>query len=87
MKVEEKLSLSAGRDGGLQSFELAGMLTVKIVDEKYGRIKLQVQVSYCFLLFVFQKYFKTSRLLLQGTEKQGSSASTTSKCGQGNFEN
>lgn len=44
IKVEEKLLLTAGRDGGLQSLELAGMLTVKIVDEKYGRIKLQVMV-------------------------------------------
>lgn len=53
--------LTAGRDGGLQSLELAGMLTVKIVDEKYGRIKLQVQVTIASSIRGFFNFFKCGK--------------------------
>ena len=38
--MEEKISLTAGRDGGLQSMEILGMVKVKVNDEQYGRIKV-----------------------------------------------
>lgn len=34
--------LRIGREGGLQSFELFGLLTLRISDEKYGRVKVQL---------------------------------------------
>lgn len=36
--------LTAGRDGGLKSMELLGMLSIRITDEAFGRIKLCMQV-------------------------------------------
>jgi hypothetical protein len=39
-RIEDKINVKIGRDGGLQSFELAGLLTLRISDEKSGRIKL-----------------------------------------------
>lgn len=39
-RVEDKLTVRIGRDGGLQAFELAGLLTLRISDEKYGKIKI-----------------------------------------------
>ena len=38
--------LTAGRDGGLQSMELMGMLSIRITDEAFGRIKLCIQVIF-----------------------------------------
>lgn len=43
MRQEEKLSLVVGRDGGVQSFELHGLVTLRISDEKYGRIRVQLE--------------------------------------------
>ncbi|CAH1728098.1 unnamed protein product [Chironomus riparius] len=40
LRVEDKLTVRIGRDGGLQTFELAGLLTLRVSDEKYGRIKI-----------------------------------------------
>lgn len=31
------------RDGGLQSFELSGMLTLRISDERFGRVKVALE--------------------------------------------
>lgn len=42
LKMEDKLVIRMGRDGGLQSFELSGLLTLRISDETFGRIKIQV---------------------------------------------
>jgi len=42
LKIEEKISLTAGRDGGLQNLEVHGMMTLKITDDQYGRIKLML---------------------------------------------
>lgn len=41
--MEDKLVVRLGRDGGLQLFELSGLLTLRISDENFGRIKLQLQ--------------------------------------------
>jgi hypothetical protein len=57
LKQEEKLSLTIGRDGGLQNLEVHGLISLKITDENYGRIKvltanndkkgIQLQVMVC----------------------------------------
>lgn len=43
MRLEDKIIVRIGRDGGLQGFELSGLLTLRISDEKYGRIKVQLE--------------------------------------------
>lgn len=43
MKLEDKLVVRLGRDGGLQTFELSGLLTLRISDEKFGRIKVKLE--------------------------------------------
>jgi len=35
--------LRVGRDGGLQNFELHGLVTLRISDEKMGRIRVQLE--------------------------------------------
>lgn len=40
--VEEKISLVAGRDGGLQNMEVLGMLKLKVNDENAGRIQIKI---------------------------------------------
>jgi len=35
--------LRVGRDGGLQNFELHGLVTLHIADEKLGRIRVQLE--------------------------------------------
>jgi len=42
IRIEEKISLTAGRDGGLQNLEVHGLAMVKVTDEKYGRIRIQI---------------------------------------------
>lgn len=42
LKIEEKISLTSGRDGGLQNMEILGMITLRVSDDKYGRIRLQI---------------------------------------------
>ena len=36
--VQEKVIVTAGRDGGLQNMEVLGTLQLKISDPQYGRI-------------------------------------------------
>lgn len=43
MKIEEKISLTCGRDGGLQNMELHGMIMLRILEEKFARIRLHVE--------------------------------------------
>lgn len=43
LRLEDKIVVRIGRDGGLQSFELSGLLTLRVSDEKYGRIKIQLE--------------------------------------------
>lgn len=42
LKMEDKLIMRISRDGGLQNFELSGLLTLRITDEKFGRIKVHL---------------------------------------------
>lgn len=59
LKVDEKISLTCGKDGGVQNLEVLGVLTVRIASEDESRIKiglrnndtrnLQIQVIF-FLL-------------------------------------
>lgn len=37
------MTVRLGRDGGLQTFELSGLLTLRISDEKFGRIKVELE--------------------------------------------
>jgi len=43
LRQEERLNVRVGRDGGLQNFELHGLVTLHISDEKWGRIRVQVE--------------------------------------------
>ncbi|KAL6463794.1 hypothetical protein MHYP_G00281850 [Metynnis hypsauchen] len=42
LRVEEKITLICGRDGGLQNMEILGMITLRVSDEKNGRIRLLI---------------------------------------------
>merc|ERR550539_1310089 len=41
--LEEKILLTAGRDGGLQSMELLGLLTLRVAEENVGRVRLALE--------------------------------------------
>lgn len=41
--MEDKVVVRIDRDGSLQAFELSGLLTLRISDEKVARIKVEVQ--------------------------------------------
>jgi len=41
--LEEKMILTANRDGGLKNLEVTGMLTLRISDEQLGKVRLQLQ--------------------------------------------
>lgn len=43
LRQEEKLSVVVGRDGGVQQLELHGLVTLHIGDEKWGRIRVQLE--------------------------------------------
>lgn len=43
MKLEEKMTVVLRRDQALENMEMLGMLTLRISDESFGRIKLQLQ--------------------------------------------
>lgn len=42
LKVTERLSLVAGRDGGLQSMELLGMAVLRITEQQFSKIRVLV---------------------------------------------
>ncbi|CAH0718502.1 unnamed protein product, partial [Brenthis ino] len=42
LRFEERLNLSAGRDGDIQNFELSGLLTLRISNEQFGKIHVHV---------------------------------------------
>ncbi|XP_076325619.1 coatomer subunit delta isoform X1 [Tachypleus tridentatus] len=42
LHIEEKLTLIALRDGGLQNLEIHGIVTLRIKDDKYGSIRVQM---------------------------------------------
>ncbi|CAK9303918.1 unnamed protein product [Gordionus sp. m RMFG-2023] len=41
--VEEKVAISMNKDGGVQLFDINGILMVRISDESFGRIKLYIE--------------------------------------------
>lgn len=43
VKLEEKMTVVLRRDQALENMEMLGMLTLRISDESFGRIKLQLQ--------------------------------------------
>lgn len=42
-KLEEKITVVANRDGGLETMEISGIMTLRISDDQFGKIKLQIQ--------------------------------------------
>ncbi|XP_034653650.1 coatomer subunit delta [Drosophila subobscura] len=46
LKIEDKLVVRLGRDGGVQQFENSGLLTLRITDEACGRILLKLSPSH-----------------------------------------
>ncbi|CAH0753714.1 unnamed protein product [Bemisia tabaci] len=42
LRQEEKLIVSVGRDGGVQNFELHGLVSLRISNDKYGKIRVQI---------------------------------------------
>eukprot|EP00099_Drosophila_melanogaster_P024070 NP_652012.1 coat protein (coatomer) delta, isoform A [Drosophila melanogaster] len=46
LKIEDKLVVRLGRDGGVQQFENSGLLTLRITDEAYGRILLKLSPNH-----------------------------------------
>ncbi|XP_066256059.1 coatomer subunit delta [Euwallacea similis] len=43
LRLEEKLIVRLGRDGGVQQFEVLGLVTLHIGNEKWGRIRVQLE--------------------------------------------
>jgi hypothetical protein len=43
IRTEEKITLTAGREGGLQNLEVHGLITLKITNDKFGRIKVAIR--------------------------------------------
>uniref|UniRef100_A0A8C1NF24 Coatomer subunit delta n=1 Tax=Cyprinus carpio TaxID=7962 RepID=A0A8C1NF24_CYPCA len=81
MRVEERISLTCGRDGGLQNMEVLGMITLKVTDEK--NVTFRPSKIFCLdhvthiVLFILQthphvdkKLFTTESLIgLKNQEK------------------
>lgn len=42
LKQEEKLSVRCGRDGGVESLEVHGMIMLQVKSEEYGRVVVAV---------------------------------------------
>lgn len=43
VKVDEKITLIGGRDGGLQNMEIRGLVLLRISDLQFGKICLKVE--------------------------------------------
>ncbi|KAK9510370.1 hypothetical protein O3M35_005171 [Rhynocoris fuscipes] len=43
LKQEEKLVVVVGKDGGIQNLELHGLVTLRISDEKFGKIRVHLE--------------------------------------------
>lgn len=64
--MEEKLSLTCGRDGGLQNLEIHGLLTLLINEEAYGRVRVQVNA----LLVIYPKASSNNVVQIVGEQRQ-----------------
>uniref|UniRef100_T1IL15 Coatomer subunit delta n=1 Tax=Strigamia maritima TaxID=126957 RepID=T1IL15_STRMM len=42
LRVEEKINMTAKRDGGLQNLEVHGMVTLRVTDEQFDRLKIHI---------------------------------------------
>ena len=55
--IEEKLVLTAGRDGGLQNMEIHGLMKLRVTEDRVSRIKIcttnsdsrGIQIQVCLL--------------------------------------
>lgn len=45
MVVEEKITVVANRDGGLETMEIKGSMTLKITDPNNARVRLLVRAT------------------------------------------
>jgi hypothetical protein len=45
VKIDEKINLTCGKDGGVQNLEVLGVLSVRIASEEDGRIRLALRNS------------------------------------------
>lgn len=43
LRVSEKMTLVAGRDGGLQNMEILGLIMLRIADPEYGKVKVLLE--------------------------------------------
>ena len=43
MKVEEKINLTCGKDGGVQNLEVLGVLSVRISSEEDSKVKIALR--------------------------------------------
>ena len=43
VKVDEKITLTAGRDGGLQNMEIRGLILLRVADAQFGKIRLTLE--------------------------------------------
>lgn len=43
IRTEEKITLKAGRDGGLQLLEVHGIVTLRVSEEAFGKIRVQTE--------------------------------------------
>jgi len=43
IKVDEKINLTCGKDGGVQNLEILGVLSVRVASEEDGRIKIAIR--------------------------------------------
>lgn len=43
VKIDEKVNLTCGKDGGVQNLEVLGVLSVRIASEDEGRIKIAIR--------------------------------------------
>ena len=43
VKVDEKITLTGGRDGGLQNMEIRGLVLLRISDPQFGKICVKLE--------------------------------------------
>ena len=59
--MEEKISVSCNRDGGLESMEISGMLTLRISDDQLARVRLALHNPSKSLTFAWSSYANYSK--------------------------
>ena len=45
VNIEERVSLAANKDGGLEQMEVRGVLTLRVGDGSNGRVRLTLQTA------------------------------------------